>query len=321
MAVLVLYGYVGLSGSGLVRTLSPTQTLVVEHWYINVFSPITNLVLASFVIVRKRRELVSTLPCDISIKNEFFLKINAVSTKGKKFPKDKPFLCQREHERSASSLLWFLSPLRLHMATKNRQQLSLAASLGNNIMSTCSCLSSAVREYYQLPEADQRQVWDDLTKVDVGVECHVSGRIDDKSLVAAWKDKYEPRQMVEEALQKMAAELERMPPSHKKDALELALRQNEVYVNAKVFRLKFLRAEKFDVFAAAVRLCRHFEEKLQLFGEETLTREISIEDIIANEDDKDALYRGYLQVLEDTDQGNRPILFYFKAITNCYRKR
>ena len=94
---------------------------------------------------------------------------------------------------------------------------------------------------------------------------------------------------------------------------------NREYVLDKKFRLKFLRAEKFDAALAASRLVLHFEEKLELFGEDLLGREIQLSDL--DQDDLDTLNMGYLQVLPEPDTNNRKVLFYYKAISDCYKRR
>ena len=37
------------------------------------------------------------------------------------------------------------------------------ASLGNNILTVCTSLTTAVREYYRMSRSDQQEVWDDMT--------------------------------------------------------------------------------------------------------------------------------------------------------------
>jgi hypothetical protein len=83
--------------------------------------------------------------------------------------------------------------------------------------------------------------------------------------------------------------------------------------------MKFLRAEKFDASLAATRMALHFDEKLILFQEEKLARDILLSDL--NEDDMACLKTGYLQVLPELDFGNRKVLFYYKAYSDCYNER
>lgn len=74
------------------------------------------------------------------------------------------------------------------------------------------------------------------------------------------------------------------------------------------------QAEQFDARLAAVRMALHFEEKLILFGEEKLVREILLSDL--NDDDMECLKTGYIQVMKELDFGNRKVIFYYKAGTS-----
>ena len=103
------------------------------------------------------------------------------------------------------------------------------------------------------------------------------------------------------------------------EALMLALSRSPAYVTNQKLLLKFLRSEHFDVPAAAKRMGRHFHEKRLLFPLEALTRDIRYEDLSAN--DVDALDRGFLQILRKRDHIGRPVMFYYKALSNCYVER
>ena len=63
------------------------------------------------------------------------------------------------------------------------------------------------------------------------------------------------------------------------DALHLALRQNVKYVTHQRLLMAFLRADGFDVAAAAKRMCLHFEMKNFLFGANSLTQNITLKDM------------------------------------------
>jgi hypothetical protein len=96
-----------------------------------------------------------------------------------------------------------------------------------------------------------------------------------------------------------------------KDAFELAQRLAPQYTDSVSFRLKFLRAECFDVVKASQRIVTHFQEKLELFGPEVLGRTICLADL--NEEDLKTLFCGGLQILPNTDQFGRQILFSRQA--------
>jgi hypothetical protein len=90
-----------------------------------------------------------------------------------------------------------------------------------------------------------------------------------------------------------------------KQAYDTACSHDPDYVTAD-FRLKFLRADNFDVGKAAVRIIRHFAEKLNLFGEEKLARDITLSDL--SREDLHSLSYGWLQVLPRKDKAGRPVL-------------
>jgi hypothetical protein len=105
---------------------------------------------------------------------------------------------------------------------------------------------------------------------------------------------------------------------HKVCALELAMQQDmntsllglpnhqrpQCSLFRANFRLSFLRAEQFDAKKAAERIFNHFEEKLDLFGPEKLTRDILIQDL--DEETTECLECGRMQLLPQRDRCVRP---------------
>ena len=191
------------------------------------------------------------------------------------------------------------------------------------------CCERARREHLELPEDQQNQIWTDLTGK--ANKVHLQIQYDKVASVSA--DEENPI-LVQESLLTLQVELEKYTntapsgnndsdnqhePSKKASAYNLALERYPSYVKAPSFLLKFLRAERFDVKATSERILLHFKEKLELFGFEKLGREIKLSDL--DEDDMDSMNRGYIQVLPLSDHSNRLIVFYYKAVTGCYRKR
>ena len=82
----------------------------------------------------------------------------------------------------------------------------------------------------------------------------------------------ETPEYVEECLKQLKTKLEEMRKGTSSDlaAYDLAMSANPTYVKNKEFRLMFLRAERGDANKAAVRMVRHFQYKLELFGEELI---------------------------------------------------
>ena len=74
------------------------------------------------------------------------------------------------------------------------------------------------------------------------------------------------------------------------------------------FKLMFLRADSYDAPKAAKRLAKHFEEKLELFGEGKLTKPITLDDL--EEEDLENLGFVGCAILPHKDQSGRPIMFF-----------
>jgi hypothetical protein len=108
----------------------------------------------------------------------------------------------------------------------------------------------------------------------------------------------EPIKEEPEFIAKSLAELDvEIAKKKNREAYEHAKRIDPQYVHSLEFRLMFLRSERFDVKPTASRLVRHFETKLELFGPESLAREIRYED----------LYEGAVKSLEAGDMQLVPL--------------
>jgi hypothetical protein len=93
-----------------------------------------------------------------------------------------------------------------------------------------------------------------------------------------------------------------------KPAYNKALFLNREYVDDTSFLLMFLRSTQFDTKEAAHRIVDHFKYKLELFGQDMLGRDLMYEDI--DEDTKQALSSGAVQVPTSRDTAGRAIIFY-----------
>jgi hypothetical protein len=184
--------------------------------------------------------------------------------------------------------------------------------IARNIL-ICPCHEGAARDFSELNEADQNQVWDDLTGDEAKRRIFQGGKE-----VLPYAEQAEPRALIEEALHLLNIEINTLPASSK-IGLEKVMLSAPDYVNDRAFRLKFLRAERLDPQAAAVRMAIHFETKLDIFGEDKLGREIELCDL--DENDLHSLNLGYFQVLQSAVESGRRVLFFYKALSNCYRKR
>jgi hypothetical protein len=73
------------------------------------------------------------------------------------------------------------------------------------------------------------------------------------------------------------------------------------------FKLKFLRADEFDADKAASRMVKYFDQKCNLFGEEKLVENITMDDL--TEDERHLYKIGYMSELPFRDRSGRPIIF------------
>mmetsp|Transcript_41548 Transcript_41548/g.100034 ORF Transcript_41548/g.100034 Transcript_41548/m.100034 type:complete len:384 (-) Transcript_41548:352-1503(-) len=168
----------------------------------------------------------------------------------------------------------------------------------------CPPHEGIAREYHELPPTQQSEVWSDLTG----------------SQAASLLQQEESPETIQQAFRDLMEQIEKIPDSQK-TAWTLAMNTYPAYVLDPNFLLRFLRAERFDPLLTAQRLVLHFNIKQELFGNEKLGREITVQDIQQDEDDWDCMQRGFMQVLSKRDGSGRQVAFFYKAITGCYRKR
>ncbi|CAJ1945936.1 unnamed protein product [Cylindrotheca closterium] len=123
----------------------------------------------------------------------------------------------------------------------------------------------------------------------------------------------ETPQLIEASQQAMELEILRQQ-DHDRKAYDLAAFMNRSYVEDAKLRLCFLRAEMFDPKKAALRYIQFFEAKLDLFGKDLLTMDITQDDF--EQEDMDALYSGYAQFLPDRDCAGRAINLWISNSTH-----
>jgi hypothetical protein len=111
---------------------------------------------------------------------------------------------------------------------------------------------------------------------------------------------------MEEALVKIK-ETGKLPTA----AFELAEDLSPQFVKDRKFRSLFLRTDDFDAKLAAERMVHYFDFKFSMFGGEKLCKNITYEDL--DEDDVDALQKGFLQWLPERDRAGRPIAVFFPS--------
>jgi hypothetical protein len=126
-----------------------------------------------------------------------------------------------------------------------------------------------------------------------------------EDLAGSGKLKEENVHELAEAIRQMGVELSKMPRNM--DAYELACRLNPDYVSDPAFLLMFLRGNDYDPSDSAAQLVAHFAEKLKLFGEDKLTKDIELSDL--SEDDMYSLHSGGIQIGNTKDQAGRLVMF------------
>jgi hypothetical protein len=100
-------------------------------------------------------------------------------------------------------------------------------------------------------------------------------------------------------------------PKPQRKALDRALFLRPTLESDDNFYLMFLRSERFNGAKAARKLCRYYENKLELWGDDKLARPITLEDL--TEFETEQIYQGNYQFSPNKDQGNRPVHFVHLA--------
>jgi hypothetical protein len=99
-----------------------------------------------------------------------------------------------------------------------------------------------------------------------------------------------------------------------KAAYNQSLRQDPKFAKNRNFRIRFLRADRFVAADAAVRLVRHFQYKMELFGAEKLVKDITIEDL--DSEDIKVLKSGFIQLLPVRDRAGRAVMCWNPILSN-----
>ena len=109
---------------------------------------------------------------------------------------------------------------------------------------------------------------------------------------------------VSRSLEELDIAISQIPTNQDKSAFTMAQCQSPKYIES--LRLKFLRADNFDIPRSASRMVRHFQEKLELFGPTQLNADITLNNL--SHDDMESLQSGGVQFLPHHDQFGRLVL-------------
>lgn len=93
-------------------------------------------------------------------------------------------------------------------------------------------------------------------------------------------------------------------PMDQREALDIAIQRSANYVES--LRLRFLRAENFDVVRAVTRMALHFNLRRRYFGDQTLDRDLRLSDL--SEFDRRLMETGFFQLSNRRDRGGRIIV-------------
>jgi len=116
----------------------------------------------------------------------------------------------------------------------------------------------------------------------------------------------ETPELIRSSLNAFQRAIDNMVPAHEKGAYYKACSMNSTYVQSSEFRIKFLRAELFDVKNAALRYVRNLDYLLEAFGEFALMRQLYLSDLTKEE--MNFFKKGYTQVLPFRDSVGRRIM-------------
>lgn len=116
----------------------------------------------------------------------------------------------------------------------------------------------------------------------------------------------ESPQMIDAALIAFQEEVDRSVSDSLTQAYHRACEMNSTYVQSVPFRLKFLRAELFDVKKAVLRYFRNLDFLWDKFGDIALMRQLYMSDL--NNDEMKFLKKGFIQILPFRDTVGRRIV-------------
>jgi hypothetical protein len=174
------------------------------------------------------------------------------------------------------------------MTSWNRERNASPEGVATMIM-LCPAQERTARELHELPVEEREKVWADM-----------SGN----SNTTTYSINPEEESFLQEKLDQLEIEVSTIS---EKEVFDQTRRTFPDYVNSRSFRLLFLRSTSFDATLAATKMTRHFEEKLILFGEETLGRDILQSDL--SSDDLDSLHCGGMQILQGAERAGRTIMY------------
>eukprot|EP00535_Pseudo-nitzschia_heimii_P003665 CAMPEP_0197192918 /NCGR_PEP_ID=MMETSP1423-20130617/26047_1 /TAXON_ID=476441 /ORGANISM="Pseudo-nitzschia heimii, Strain UNC1101" /LENGTH=547 /DNA_ID=CAMNT_0042645935 /DNA_START=131 /DNA_END=1774 /DNA_ORIENTATION=+ len=127
----------------------------------------------------------------------------------------------------------------------------------------------------------------------------------------------EDQTSLSEALRLFQIEIDtKIPPAEKQAYIRAVVGLKSNYVQTSEFRLRFLRAERFDIRKAAIRFCRALDYLVQSFGEQALLRQLFLSDL--SKEEERFLRKGFKQILPSRDRFGRRLLVHFGSYGHEY---
>ena len=138
------------------------------------------------------------------------------------------------------------------------------------------------KELYKLSVEERNAISEDLHGVSVSIHNAVREE--------GWS-----AQELHQCLDMFQLEIETNIRPEDKRSYVLGLEMRSSYILSSVFRLGFIRAERYDVKKAAVRYCKCLDFLVQIFGRDALLRPLRLSDLTKNE--RKFLREGFVQIL------------------------
>ena len=126
-------------------------------------------------------------------------------------------------------------------------------------------------------------------------------------VVSSSSNKEESFEFIQKLVEEMDVHIQQQSKSKRK-AYERAIFFKPTIKKDLKLKLLWLRACEYDSEKAALRILKHFKDKLELFGEARLVKDITLSDL--SEDDMEVFSRGFTLELPHKDQVGRPILTF-----------
>mmetsp|Transcript_40308 Transcript_40308/g.97339 ORF Transcript_40308/g.97339 Transcript_40308/m.97339 type:complete len:520 (+) Transcript_40308:97-1656(+) len=118
-------------------------------------------------------------------------------------------------------------------------------------------------------------------------------------------------------IEKSLAEFEQQLRNGNFPIIQTALKQNRSYVEDASFRLKFLRANMYNVAKSVNQMVNFLGHKATYFGVDKIARDITLEDL--TQEDIELMLSGFYHIQEGTDQGGRVIVYMFNHMLGKYK--